>query len=256
MWVQRLKAWKGEPMRTVKIGNFEAWFARPAALAALVASAGLCLSATGCVATSDYMIEPKVPVPTVAPPDAAVVVFVRPSHYGQSIATTILDDRGAFMGDSIAGTEFSVLLPPGPHLFLSWAENTAPLTATLLPGRVYYVEVSPRMGFWSTRVQLIAVTPRSENWTEIKTWMSESTQLVPDVAAGQAYLNGRGEDVAERIRRARERLTKLDGDALAERTLRPEDGVPSGSPVLVPVGAPPAAAPSASPPPPPPSARP
>jgi hypothetical protein len=221
-----------------------------------VATVALSALASGCVATSKYMIEPSLPTPVIAPPNAAVVVFVRPSHYGQSVATTILDDNGAFMGDSIAGTEFAVTLAPGPHLFLSWAENTAPLTASLLPGRVYYVEVSPRMGFWSTRVQLIAVTPRSENWAELKTWISESTQLVPDSAAGQAYLNGRQEAVSERIRRARERLGELDREDLAERTLLPEDGMPSGPPILTPVGSatppPPAAAPPILPPPPPP----
>jgi hypothetical protein len=197
------------------------------------------LSAAGCVATSKYMIEPSLPVPTVAPPNAAVVVFVRPSHYGQSVATTILDDHGFFMGDSIAGTEFSVALAPGPHLFLSWAENTASLSASLLPGRVYYVEVSPRMGWWSTRVQLIAVTPRSSNWSEIKTWLSEATQLVPDTAAGQAYLNGRQADVAERIRRARERLGQFDEEELDDRTLRPEDGIASVEVVPVAPTAPP-----------------
>ncbi|HEY4106463.1 MAG TPA: hypothetical protein VGM44_21330 [Polyangiaceae bacterium] len=189
--------------------------------------------AAGCTATSQYMHAPSAPVPTIAPPNAAVVVFLRPSHYGEGVLTTILDDRGAFMGDSIGGTEFSVILPPGPHVFLSWAENTAPLQATLLPGRVYYVEVSPRMGFWSTRVQLLAITPRSESWKEVDEWMRECSQLVPDAAAGQAYLNGRAAGVAERIRRARERLGGLEADERNERTLNPEDGVQSQAPVLV-----------------------
>jgi hypothetical protein len=197
------------------------------------------------------MLETSLPVETAAPPNAAVVVFVRHSHYGASVATTILDDRGMFMGDSIGGTEFAVVLPPGPHLFLSWAENTAPLSATLLPGRVYYVEVAPRFGFWSPRVQLFAITPRSDKWPDLRTWIGESTQLVPDSPAGQGYLNARRDDVAERIRRARERLVELDKAELDERTLNPEDGIPSAPPAA-PASAeprlpPPPAAPASSP---------
>ena len=188
---------------------------------------GIVFTLLGCTATSPYMAAPRLPVPTLAPANAAVVVFVRPSSNASSTATTLLDDRGAFLGDSIEETQFAVVLPPGPHLFLAWAENTAPLQATLLPGRTYYVEVSPRMGFLSARMQLLAITPRRESWKELSAWMKETTQLVPDMAAGQAYLDGRREDVAERIRRARERITQLSAEELQERTLYPADGVVS-----------------------------
>jgi len=202
-------------------------------LSGIAGGLALAVSVAACTATSDYMMQPRVPVALVAPPDAALVVFLRPSGYGRAVATTILDDSGRFLGDSIGETQFAVSLPPGKHVFLSWAENTAPLRADLLPGRVYYVEVSPRMGFWSTRVQLIALTPRSEHWSYVSEWLRDTTQLIPNGSAGQAYLNGRAEDVAERIRRARERLTQLDPQELDERTLLPEDGVASGPPVLV-----------------------
>ncbi|HWZ91983.1 MAG TPA: hypothetical protein VNW92_24130, partial [Polyangiaceae bacterium] len=200
-----------------------------------VALLALGASVTGCIATSTRMISPSLPIPAIAPPNAALVVFVRPSQYKASIATTILEDNGVFMGDSIGGSEFFVTLPPGPHLFLAWAENTAPLRATLLPGRVYYVEVAPHFGFLSPRVQLLAITPRSEKWAELSAWISESQQLVPNLALGQAYLNDRSEDVAKRIRSAHENLSALDPDELAARTLYPEDGVPSPPPLLVPL---------------------
>jgi hypothetical protein len=184
---------------------------------ALLAVAALGASATGCVATSKYMFSPSLPIPAIAPPNAAIVVFIRPSTYKASVATTILEDNGAFLGDSIGGTQFFVTLPPGPHFFLSWAENTAPLRATLLPGRVYYVEVSPRFGWLSPRVQLLAVTPRSEKWSELGEWISESQQLVPDAAAGQAYLLGRQEDVAKRIRSAHENFETTPKHARSTR---------------------------------------
>ena len=118
-------------MQNTNLAPFSRRFFGVIGLAALLAGA------SGCTATSNYMIQPQMPVPLVAPPDAALVVFLRPSGYGSAVATTILDDRGAFLGDSIGGTEFAVALPPGQHVFLAWAENTAPLRAELLPSRVY-----------------------------------------------------------------------------------------------------------------------
>ena len=175
------------------------------------------------------MFEPRLPVPTVAPPNAALVVFVRPSGYGASVVTTIVDEQGAFLGDSVAETQFAVAVPAGPHLFLAWAENTAPLLADLLPGRVYYVEVSPRLGFFSPRVQLLAITPRTENWQDLRTWLTDSTQLVPNIAAGQAYLNGRHDAVVKRIQAAREHANELDDEERGARTLHPEDGLVSAA---------------------------
>lgn len=184
---------------------------------------------SGCAASSDYMSEPRLPIPNVAPPNGALVVFVRPSGYASGVVTTILDDQGAFLGDSVAETQFAVVVAPGHHLFLAWAENTAPLLADLLPGRVYYVEVSPRMGFFSPRVQLLSITPRSDNWKQLGSWLSESTQLVPDMAAGQAHLSERHAAVRKRIHSAREHANKLDDEERSARTLQPEDGVPSAA---------------------------
>jgi len=190
----------------------------------------LLLLVTGCTGSSKHMFEPRLPVPNLAPPNAALVVFLRPSSYASRTVTTILDDQGVFLGDSVAETQFAVAIPPGPHLFLAWGENTAPLLADLLPGRIYYVEVSPRWGFFSPRVQLLAVTPQSDNWKELGTWLTECSQLVPDIAAGQAYLSARGEAVGKRIASARERANQLDDEERGARTLHPEDGVIS--PVL------------------------
>lgn len=180
---------------------------------------------SGCTASSPYMSEPRLPVANEAPPNAALVVFVRPSSYGSGTVITILNDQGAFLGDSVAETQFAVLVAPGRHLFLAWAENTAPLLCDLLPGRVYYVEVSPRMGFFSPRVQLLAITPRSDNWRELGSWLAESTQLIPNMSAGQAYLSERHDAVQKRIRSAREHASDLDDEERDARTLRPEDGV-------------------------------
>ena len=197
--------------------RFAASFTRT--LAALGLAAGL----AGCSASSDYM-HPVGP-PQLAPKaDTATVVFIRPSGYAAGIATTILDDKGRFLGDSLAETYFVSEVPAGEHVFIAWAENTAALKAQLAPGKVYYVEVSPKMGALSARVHLLALTSRSESWGELQSWLADSQPMRTDEKAGQAYLAERAEDVQERIARAKDALTEYDAEELAERTLRPEDG--------------------------------
>ncbi|WP_394821829.1 hypothetical protein [Pendulispora albinea] len=182
----------------------------------------LLLTLTGCSASSDYM---RPGVPLAAPTnDAATVVFIRPSGYAGGQLMTVLDTQGRFLGDSLAETYFAVKMAPGEHEFLVWGENTGALRATLASGKTYYVEVSTKLGWLSARVHLLALTPRHRNWKELRAWLQESKPMVPDEARGQAYLKSRHEDVQERIRRAREILTKYDADELADRTILPQDG--------------------------------
>ena len=184
---------------------------------------------TACSASSDYMREVAHPQPPTGNPQAATVVFIRPSSFASSLATTILDGRGRFLGDALPSSYFVVQIPPGEHLFISWAENTASLKASLAPGLVYYVEVAPTIGAFSARVHLRAIKPSTENWAELPEWLQESTRYEPDEAAGQAYLQSRQEDVTERIRRGNEILTEYDTEEMAERTLAPGDGLPPGA---------------------------
>src|SRR5262249_18473662 len=135
-----------------------------------------------------------------------------------------LDERGRFLGDSLPESYFAVRVPAGEHVFVAWAENTAALRASLAPGRTYYVEVASKPGAWSARAHLLAITPRSETWKDVRTWLAESTQLGPNEPGGQAYLQSRSEDVAERLRRANEILREYDAKELEERTIRPDDG--------------------------------
>jgi hypothetical protein len=171
------------------------------------------------------MREAHAPQALRATPDSAVVVFVRPSGFARAMGSTILDGRGRFLGDSLPETYFAVRVPPGEHIFIAWAENTAALRASLAPGRTYYIEVAPKMGALSARMHLLAITPRAESWGELRTWMDESKQTIPDEPSGQAYLASRSEDVAERLRRAAEILKEYDAEELADRTLTPGDGL-------------------------------
>ncbi|MBI2396029.1 MAG: hypothetical protein HYV09_41080 [Deltaproteobacteria bacterium] len=182
----------------------------------------------GCSFSSKYMRPVSGPFVIQPVVDRATVVFIRPSSFGAAIKPTIVDGRGRFMGDAEGSTFFVRELEPGPHLFLVWAENTGPLMANLLPGRVYFVEVAIKPGAWTARAHLLAIAPRTEQWANVREWLRDAEPRTSDVAAGNAYLAERRDDVGDRIQRAREAFGELDAPERDARTLRPEDGVAQG----------------------------
>ncbi|MDX2283330.1 MAG: hypothetical protein NW241_04175 [Bacteroidia bacterium] len=91
-----------------------------------------------------------------APPDKAVVYFVRVSGLGALIPFTYFDGSqviGKFNGPAYLRYECE----PGEHLFWAKAENRDAIQADLQPGRIYVVEVLPIMGIVFARVRLIPV---------------------------------------------------------------------------------------------------
>jgi hypothetical protein len=183
----------------------------------------LSLALAGCA--SKYMHPASGPVPIAPRGDAATVVFVRPSSYAAAVHPTILDERGTFLGDAEASSHFVVTLPPGEHMFLVWAENTGPIRATLLPDRVYFVEVAMKPGALQARAHLLAIAPDTETWPKLRDWIADTKPTIADQEAGQAYLNERRDDVLERLRRAREAYAEMDEEDRNDRTLHPNDGI-------------------------------
>ena len=165
------------------------------------------------------------PLPVAPRPDAATVVFVRPSSYAAAIHPTIFDERGTFLGDSEPSSHFIVNVPPGDHTFIVWAENTGPIRAHLLAGRVYFVEVSMKPGAFQARAHLLAIAPDTHQWPNLREWMADTKPIVADFQAGQAYLNDRRDEVIERVRRANEAFAEMDEDERNDRTLRANDGI-------------------------------
>jgi hypothetical protein len=172
------------------------------------------------------MTEVKPSRRIVAPPDAAAVVFVRPSKLAFAISANIIDENGRFVGDIPAKGHFAAILPPGHHTLVVWAENTDALSADLAPGRIYFVEVYATPGAFSAQMHLKAIKPTLPNWGHKDEWMQDTTQFAVDQQGGQENLYRKGEDkVRERVRRGLEHMSKYDGERLDSRTLRPEDGI-------------------------------
>jgi hypothetical protein len=160
-----------------------------------------------------------------ARPDAATVIFVRPSAYGWAVSADVMDEAGRFVGQMVPGGNFAVLVPPGRHMFVVWAENTDALQADLLPGHIYFIEGYVTPGAFSAHFHLKAIKPALPNWMRKDSWMRETTQYAVDQAAGQARLNARGGDIQERIRRAAEHMANYRGEEVFSRTITPGDGL-------------------------------
>ncbi len=181
------------------------------------------LALMGCA--SKFMQPAGAPLPIAPRNETATVVFVRPSSYAAAIHPTIIDERGRFLGEAEPSSHFVATVAPGEHLFFVWAENTGPIHAVVLPGRVYFVEVAMKPGAWQARAHLLAIAPDTEQWPKLRDWLAETRPTIADLAAGQAYLDGRHDDVLERIRRAYDAFAEMDEGERADRTLRPNDGI-------------------------------
>jgi hypothetical protein len=162
------------------------------------------------------MTEVNPPQPLRPPPNSGMVLFVRPSSWGGSAFADILDENGRFIGRTSGGAHFAVVVPPGPHMFAIWGENTDAVQVDVAPGRIYFVEVGITPGWITAQFHLYAITPRASTWGKRDEWVGSTKQMRPD-PAGQALFAGRDADVAERLRRAREHLQQYVGTPEQER---------------------------------------
>jgi hypothetical protein len=201
---------------------------------------------TGCTATSKYMTPVPSPAPPLAPtPGMAEVVFLRPSGLGSAILFTIVDQNGRFVGDSTAGAHFVTLLPPGEYLFIAEGENTAVMHANLAPGRLYYVEVVPKMGVFSARVGLEPIKPNGPAWAKVSEMLHDTSRFVPLPREGQAALDATASVIQSRVANAKKKWADYSPAERAESSLQPDDGV--GGAAIAAVPSPPAGPPGNGP---------
>jgi hypothetical protein len=175
----------------------------------------------GCAA-SDAMVEVLTPLPELPAAGTAVVVFVRPSTYAEAVRFPILDHTGRFLGHSLPATWFFAQLPAGSYVFYAQGENTAAVRALLAPGRTYFVEVGPKLGWLRPRVELLPIAPRFPSWAKREEWIAESVAHRlehPDASDLDSS------DVGEILERGRVTLEGYDGVELDRRTLRAGDGL-------------------------------
>jgi len=125
----------------------------------------------GCATVTPNMLHSKPIMGEVVPETGkALVIFIRPNELGYPIHASVHD------GDKLIGiVPYNQKLPyqaePGHHLFMAVSEAADFMTADLVAGKTYYVEVVPRMGAWRARFSLKPVTKEDLTKEEVKNWI-------------------------------------------------------------------------------------
>lgn len=115
----------------------------------------------GCVGVrTDKMMEVSAKSGNVEPESGkATVVFMRSARvsgsYYQASIFDITDGPPEIIGIVSSDTRFAHQSPPGPRRFMVIGETADFMDADLLEGKVYFVEVDPRSGWWKMRYSLI-----------------------------------------------------------------------------------------------------
>lgn len=120
--------------------------------------AALCILMSGCATTPKPNMANSVVTTNsvVAPPDKALVYFVRPNMLGFLINAAVYDgDR--FVGILPYGQKFPYVADAGEHMFMVISEAADFMKADLVAGKTYYVQVTPRMGAWKARFSLAPI---------------------------------------------------------------------------------------------------
>jgi len=112
----------------------------------------------------------------VAPPDKALVFFVRPGFIGKPFAYDVLCDN-VKVGGTCGGFFIYSLMSAGKHICTTKADNTATLELIVEAGKTYYVEQPVSPGLLKGVIDLQLLEP-----TEGKKKLSECT-LSADNAA-------------------------------------------------------------------------
>ena len=198
--------------------------------ASALVTLALTFMVTACSGSSHLMVEAPKPAPQLAPtPNAATVVFLRPSGFGFAVNFTIVDQNGRFVGEAVAESHFAVTVPPGEYLFIADAENTAVVHANLAPGLIYYVNVAAQMGAFSAGVNMDPVKPSEAEWREIPKSLAESKRLISLLAQGQGELNADPNKLRKIVEDGKRKWAELSPQDKAAHALELGDGMGSSS---------------------------
>lgn len=151
-------------------------------------------------------------------PDAATVVFVRPSGYAGVIIPALYID-GKYVADLEAQTRFVTKIPPGTHTFVATmpglTKGCRQMTATVEANKLYFVESATANGS-----DLFAVHPADA--ARAKPWLAVPERTLNTAALATAPVDE--EDRAKCFEKANAHAQDADSEHKAKTTLTPADG--------------------------------
>jgi len=171
-------------------------------------------------AADKYTIEEGKPldVNLKPSPGKALVVFVRSQIMGAAIKVKLYAD-GKFQGIIMAHTYLVYECEPGPHEFITAAENAGFLRAQLDADKVYLVQVAIHVGALKARTHFETARTGSEALDEITKNLAK-LRGITTTPEGVAWANEKDEDFQKTIARFRAKGEEFED-------LKPEDGAPA-----------------------------
>jgi hypothetical protein len=156
---------------------------------------------------------------TITPaPDAATLVFVRPSLYAGILNPSVFVD-GKYVGDVEAGRQVVVAVPPGPHVVVAGTHDSAKfcreLHAEVAANKIYFIESTVAMG-----PELFAVRPSTDT-PRLKEWLTRAP-LARKLADPTSPMDAA--EQKECSAAASEHAADLDPEDKAKRTIGAGDG--------------------------------
>lgn len=131
----------------------------------------------GCVTPEPNMrLSEVVTAPVEPAPNKALVYFIRPSQLGYPAHAAVYDGD-EFIGFAPYRQKLAYQAAAGEHLFMVVSEAADFMTADLVAGRTYYVQVVPRMGAWRARFSLWAVTKADLQTDEVRGWIDAASPV-------------------------------------------------------------------------------
>jgi hypothetical protein len=155
-------------------------------------------------------------------------VFVRPARAG-AVVIELREEDGTFLGRLTDETYFGVSVSPGKHLFIARAVDRAiskpiGLSADLLPGETYYVDVELGMSIPA----LFAVAQRLPDWKELNGYLASTHRIERNPAVSAPPLPAKW---LEYVAFVRAWWTQLPSFVAEERRLGTKDGSPTALPM-------------------------
>ena len=185
------------------------------------------LAGPACLTPKLGLMAPVAALSVDAPPDAALVVFVRetsPCDGGE--AYRLVDEGARFLGESAPGSKFAVRVPAGRHAFFAWqpsgdlppdqfpfVNQVGAVDGDFAAGRVYYVNVvlaNDRFGLRKScsNYQWLALRLVAAGDPEMKRTLVDAQAWVPDTAAGQRVVDADRDEVLRHIELGKRKLRR------------------------------------------------
>ncbi len=181
----------------------------------------------GAVTYAGYGYMAKSDRSIISAPDRAVLVFMRRYSFGSSNASSVFDvsENETKLVGILYNNETKIMydVAPGEHTFMVVGESADFLKATVLAGKIYYLLVQPRVGFWKDRYSFRPLRQSDLASPDFSDW-DQHTVLVENTPQSEEWARKNSLDIERKRARYWPIWNALSLELRESMTLKPEDG--------------------------------